>query len=67
MLNKLDPFNLTPQEIGRIAAKFPRGMRAEYIVGAIAGKPYDLLGQFQADADEAMLELVLRENEEVLF
>lgn len=63
MLNKLDPFNVTPAEIGRIAAAWPGGLRAEYIVTMIAEKPYHSSLMFQEAADRAMLEMVKCEAE----
>jgi hypothetical protein len=57
-MNSIDPFNLTPSEIGRIAAAFPLGMRATYILEMVAAKPYASGAMFQLAADRAMLELV---------
>ena len=56
--SRIDPFDITPSEIGRIAAVYPAGMRACYITAMIAAKPYSQGVMFQMAADRALLELV---------
>ena len=56
--SRIDPFDITPSEIGRIAAVYPAGMRACYITAMIAAKPYASGAMFQMAADRALLEVV---------
>jgi hypothetical protein len=58
-----DPFDVTPSEIGRIAAAYPAGLRSICIIEMVCAKLYYSGAMFQMAADRAMLELVICEQE----